>query len=142
MKICSLALVAAVLGSTWVLPARADEALASALEKVSKEQIAAFNREDVAATMGYAHTKSPSYDESRTELTAQFSESDPRAEQVAFQYIGHDDEFAVARVKVKVNATAEEGFLDNVVDTITTFHQEDGKWKIWDAYLLGGQLVE
>jgi hypothetical protein len=28
------------------------------------------------------------------------------------------------------------------VDTIMIFHQEDGKWKVWDAYLVGGQLVE
>ena len=141
MKIRSLALAAALLGVTWASGARADSELAGALEKVSKEQIAAFNREDVAATLGYAHTKSPSYDEAKAELGALFAEVDPKAEQVSFLYVGHDDEFAVARVKVKVSATAE-GFEDNVVDTLTIFHEEGGKWKVWDAYLVGGQLTD
>jgi hypothetical protein len=141
MKTRPLALVAALLGMAWAPTARADDELARALEKVSKDQIAAFNREDVAATLGYSHTKSPSYDEAKTELGSQFAELDVKAEQVSFQYIGHDDEFALARVKVKVTADAE-GFQDNVTDTFTIFHQEGGTWKIWDAYLLGGQLVE
>ena len=142
MKTRSLALAAAVLGMTSALPAGADQQLASALEKLSKDQIAAFNREDAPATLAYSHTKSPSYDEARTELTSLFGELDPKAEQVSFQYIGHDDEFALARVKVKVTAPGAEGFSGNVVDTITIFHQEDGRWKVWDAYLVGGALVE
>ena len=140
MKTRSLVLAALVLAVGWAPLARAEE-LAGALEKVSKDQIAAFNREDVAATMGYAHTKSPSYDEAKAELTSNFGEVDARAEQLSFQYIGHDDEFALARVKVKITSGAE-GFRDNVVDTIAIFHQEGGKWKIWDAYLVGGELVE
>ena len=141
MSFRSLVLAAALLGATSASAADADPDLAAALQKVSKDQIAAFDREDVAATLGYAHTKSPSYDEAKTELTALFAEVDAKAEQVSFQYVGHDDEFAVARVKVKVKATAD-GFEDNVVDTLTIFHQENGQWKIWDAYLVGGQLVQ
>ena len=47
MKIRSLALAAAVLGATVPALGRADDALAAALEKVAKDQIAAFNKEDV-----------------------------------------------------------------------------------------------
>lgn len=142
MKTRSLALAAVLLGMTSAPAARADQALASALEKLSKDQIAAFNREDAPATMSYAHTKSPSYDEAGTELASLFGGVDAKAEQVSFQYIGHDDEFATARVKVKVTAPGAEGFYANVVDTITIFHQEGGKWKVWDAYLIGGELVK
>jgi hypothetical protein len=141
MKTSCFALAAALLGLLSAPAARADQALASALEKVSKEQIAAFNREDAAATLSYAHTKSPAYDPARDALAAQFAELDAKAEQVSFQYIGHDDEFAVARVKVKVTAPGAEGFQNNVVDTITLFHQEDGKWKVWDTYLVGAELA-
>ena len=59
----------------------------------------------------------------------------------SFQYIGHD-EFAVARVKVKVTAPSTAGFTDNIVDSITVFHQENGRWKIWDDYALGIQTLE
>src|SRR5262245_15664494 len=138
----SLAPAAPVLAVISPPSARADDHPAGAPQQVAKEQIAAFNHKDVGATMGYAHTKSPSYDEAKTELTSAFSGLDPKAEQVSFQYIGHDDEFALARVKVKVTATGAEGFQDNVVDTITIFHQEGGKWKVWDAYLVGGQLAK
>src|SRR5262245_57484859 len=113
-----------------------DDSLASALQAVSKDQIAAFNREDVAATMSYAHSKSPDYDTARAELASEFSTLDAKAEQLSFRYVGHDDEFAVARVKVKVTAP-DEGFQDNVVDTLTIFHQEGGSWKLWDVYVLG-----
>ena len=142
MRTRSLALAAALLGVGLAPPARADDALASELEKISKDQIAAFNREDAAAMMAFSHTKSPSYEETRTSLTSFFGEVDAKAEQTSFQYIGHDDEFGLARVKVKVTAPGAEGFYDNLVDTIVIFHQEGGKWKVWDSYLVGGELVE
>ena len=138
----SLALATVLLGLAWAPMTRADDALASTLEKVSKDQIAAFNREDVAATMAYAHTKSPTYEAAREMLAADFKDQDLKAEQVSFQYIGHDDEFALARVKVKVTSPGTEGFDANVVDTITLFHQEGGSWKVWDAYLVGDELVK
>jgi len=135
-------LAATLLGLAWVPATRADDALASSLEKVSQDQIAAFNREDVAATMAYAHTKSPTYDAAREMLTKDFKDQHLKAEQVSFQYIGHDDEFALARVKVKVTSPGTKGFQDTVTDTVTLFHQEGGTWKLWDAYLVGGELVK
>ena len=121
---------------------RADDGVANALEKVSKDQIAAFNRHDAEATMSYAHTKSPTYDAARETITAAFKDSKPHAEQVSFQYIGHDDEFALARVKVKVTSPGTEAFQPNIVDTVTLFHQENGSWKLWDIYVVGGDLVK
>lgn len=59
---------------------------------------------------------------------------------LSFQYIGHDDEFAYARIKVKVTSPGSEGFQDNASDTVTLFHQEGGQWKVWDVYLVGGHL--
>jgi hypothetical protein len=142
MKTRLLALAALWLAAGFAPAAGADEALASTLAKLSQDQIAAFNREDAAATLAYAHTKSPTYADAKKALDATFGEIDAKAEQVSFQYIGHDDEFALARVKVKVVAPGADGFYPNVVDTITLFHQEGGAWKIWDAYLVGETLVK
>jgi hypothetical protein len=133
-------LAAALLFFTQIPGARADDALASALAQVSKGQIEAFNRADVDATMAYSHTKSPTYDSARETIAEYFKNQKLQAEQVSFQYVGHDDEFAYARVKVKVASPGTEGFQPIVTDTVTLFHQEGGTWKIWDAYLLGGQL--
>ena len=139
MKV-SLILAAALIGLTWVPATRAEDTLAGSLEKVSKDQIDAFNHEDVAATMAFAHPKSPTYDAAKTALTDYFKGQKLKAEQVSFEYIGHDDEFAYARVKVKVTSPGTEGFQSNVTDTVTIFHQDGGKWKVWDAYLVGGAL--
>jgi hypothetical protein len=139
----SVILAATLLWLVSVPAVRADDAaLASSLEKVSKDQIAAFNQEDVAATMGYADTKSPTYETTKKVLTEYFKNQKLKAEQVSFQYIGHDDEFAYARVKVKVTSPGTKDFQDNVADTVTLFHQEGGTWKLWDAYLVGGELVK
>jgi hypothetical protein len=144
MKIRSIVLAAVVSGVAWTAASaeHADDALAGALEKVSQEQIAAFNREDATATMSYADTRSPSFAEAKETLAAYFKDQDLKAEQVSFHYIGHDDEFAIARVKVKVTSPGTEGFEPNVVDTFTIFHQENGAWKVWDGYLIGGTLVK
>jgi len=136
----SVILATALLALAWVPATRADDALGSSLEQVSKDQIAAFNRKDVAATMSFAHTKSPTYEAAKDMLSKDFKSQDMKAEQTSFQYIGHDDEFAYARVKVKVTAPGTEGFQDNLTDTVVLFHQEGGNWKVWDAYLVGGQL--
>ena len=136
----SVILATALLALAWVPAARADEPLAASLEQVSKDQIAAFNKRDAAATMSFAHTKSPTYTAAKDMLTKDFKNQDMKAEQVSFQYIGHDDEFAYARVKVKVTSPGTKGFDDNVMDTVTIFHQEGGVWKVWDTYLIGGQL--
>jgi len=136
----TVVMAAALLGLVWVPAIHADDALAGALEKVSKDQIEAFNRADIAATMALAHSKSPTYQAAEAMLTDYFKDQKLKAEQVSFKYIGHDDEFALARVKVNVTAPEAEGFQPTVADTVTLFHQEGGSWKIWDAYLIGGEL--
>jgi uncharacterized protein YfaQ (DUF2300 family) len=133
-------LAALLLALAWAPTTHAEDPLASALEGVSKDQIAAFNTKDVAATMALAHTKSPTYEGAKETLTEYFKDQNLQAEQVSFQYIGHDDEFAYARVKTKVTSPGTEGFEGNQSDTVTMFHQEGGKWKVWDAYLFGTTL--
>lgn len=140
MRIRFIAVVALLLAAPGA--AFADDALAKTLEQVSKDQIAAFNREDVAGTLAFSYTKSPAYDTAKKELPALFGEANAKAEQVAFHYIGHDDEFALARVKVKVTDAKAPGFDDNIVDAIMIFHMEGGSWKVLDSYLLGARLVQ
>lgn len=58
-----------------------------------------------------------------------------------FSYIGHDDEFAVARVQYRTVGSSATPVMNNVLDTITIFHQEDGTWKYWDNYVIGVRLM-
>jgi hypothetical protein len=123
-------------------PALAEDAeLVAALRQVVVDNVAAYDREDVAATMGTIATKSPNYDTTQTELAAQFTDLEVKPEVVGFQFVGHDDEFAVARVKIKTVATPKDaGFTDNTVDAILIFHQDGGVWKLWADEILGVEL--
>jgi hypothetical protein len=116
--------------------------LATVIREVVEQNLAAYNREDAAGAMSFIHTKSPEYSTTEGALPGQFEVLDAQTELVGFQYIGHDDEFAVARVKLRTVDKSGEPFSANVLDTITVFHQEDGVWKYWSDHLLGVELVQ
>ena len=123
-------------------PAMAADPLAETLRKVVDDNAAAFNKEDLAATMSSVATKSPDYQTTKDDLTALFAAQDVKAEVVGFTYIGHDDEFALARVKTKSVASPKSAsFADNTIDSITVFHQENGVWKLWTEDVLGVELL-
>jgi hypothetical protein len=119
-----------------------DRGLSAELRSVVEQNLAAYNREDAAGAMNFIHTKSPEYSATQGALPGQFEVLDARTELVGFHYIGHDNEFAVARVKLKTVDQSEEPFSANVIDTITVFHQEDGVWKYWSDHILGVELLQ
>ena len=123
-------------------PARAAlGALAAGLREVMAGNLAAYDRKDVDATMRSIDSRSPDYDSTKQAIAEQFKELDVTAELVDFDYIGHDDEFAVARAKVKTTGKPGTGFTNNVTDAIVIFHQEKGDWKLWDETILGVEIV-
>lgn len=107
-----------------------------------EKNLAAYNAKDTSKTLASVHTKSPAYDAMRDALPNQFGTLDTRTELKSFQYIGHDDEFAVARVKLKTVGRSGQPLAANVMDTITVFHQEDGEWKYWSNHILGVDLLK
>jgi hypothetical protein len=123
-------------------PAMAADPLATTLRKVVDDNAAAFSREDLAAAMSSVATKSPDYAPTKAELATQFAAHNAKAEVVDFKYIGHDDEFAVARVKTKIVAAPKSpDFADNTVDSIVLFHQDNGVWKLWSEDILGVEVL-
>ncbi|MCF7984845.1 MAG: hypothetical protein K9L70_10615 [Thiohalocapsa sp.] len=122
------------------LPAAASGGLEAALRQVVEDNLAAYNSEDPSRTLASVHTKSPAYATMQEALPAQFSALDARTELEGFTYIGHDNEFAVARVQYRTVGETTEPFMDNILDTMTFFYQEDGAWKYWDNYVLGARL--
>jgi hypothetical protein len=119
-----------------------EDRLTTELRQVVESNLAAFNREDPSATLRSVHTKSPEYTGMQQALPSQFGALDARTELVSFRYLGHDDEFAIARVKFKTVDQSGEPFAANVLDTITVFHQENGTWKYWDNHVLGVELLQ
>lgn len=134
--ILALSMVAGVAG------AGDSKELTTLLRQVVENNLAAYNQEDVSTTMRSIHTKSPEYTKMQQALPNQFGAMDTRTELVRFRLIGHDDEFAVARVKLKTVDQSGEPFVPNVLDTMTVFHQENGIWKFWSAHVLGVQLMQ
>ncbi len=71
----------------------------------------------------------------------QFRDSDLTVTLIDFKYMGHDDEFAAARVRMQVVGSPGSGFQDNVTDSILLFHREGGVWKLWSDDVLGVQFT-
>ena len=119
-----------------------DDGLAAALRAPVAESIAAYGKKDAAGTLSRIDTRSPDYESTKLALDEQFKDLDVTAELVDFDYIGHDDEFAVARVKMKTTGKPKSGFADNTVDSIMIFHYQDGAWKIWTEKVLGVEIAK
>jgi len=114
--------------------------LAPALAYAWSLNLEAFNREDVDAAMATVDTRSPDYNATKKSLEAQFEAYDLQATVVKFDLIGHDDEFAVARVKTKTTGKPGSGFVDNVVDAVVLFHQQGGVWKLWSEEIVAVEI--
>jgi hypothetical protein len=126
-----IALLLLAVTSVRVASADSNAELAETLRQVTEKSLAAYDRENAEQTLEYIHSRSPDYEKTRVALPEQFEDLDVRPELVYFDFIGHDDEFAVARVKLKTVATDDAAFQNNIVDSIMLFHQEDGVWKAW-----------
>jgi len=120
----------------------AEDPLAGALREVVVGNLAAFNRKDVDATMSFVDTRSPDYSSTKDEIVDDFKGYDLTAELVGFTLIGHDDEFAVARVKTKTTGKPNSGFVNNTMDTIAIFHQENGAWKLWSQQVIDSRMLQ
>ena len=125
-----------------VAGADANAALAETLRQVTEKSLAAYDRENAEATLETIHSRSPDYEGTQRALAGQFEQLEVRPELVHFAFIGHDDEFAMARVKLKTVATDDAAFQNNIVDSIMLFHQEDGVWKVWSDHILGVELID
>ena len=73
--------------------------LPTTLRGVVEDHVRAYNAHDVQGAMRDVHTQSPEYDSTKAAMEQQFRDTPVTAQLVDFKYMGHDDEFAVARMK-------------------------------------------
>ncbi len=111
------------------------------LRVVAEENVRAYDAEDIDGVLRTMHTRSPEYDRTRKALPDQFRAMDLAVKLVDFKYMGHDDEFAVARVKTQLVGPAGSGFQDNVTESVMLFHKEGSVWKLWSDDVLGVRLA-
>lgn len=132
--------VLALLCGVAVRPAAAfvmDGPLIKSLRQVMAGNFEAYNKKDINALMQGIDSRSPDYEATKKAAEEQFKDLDVKTELVDFVPMGHDDEFAVARIKAKTTGKPGSGFTDNTVDAIVLFHQENGQWKLWSEDVLG-----
>src|SRR5262245_15442413 len=128
--------MAALLGLAGMAGA-ADDKLGASLRGVMEDNIRAYDSENATGVLGTVDTRSPDYDAMSAAIPEQFKDLDVKAKLIDFKYIGHDDEFAVARAKIKVEGPPGSVFANNTSDRIVLFHQEGGVWKLWSDDVLG-----
>src|SRR5262245_11736350 len=128
--------VAALLG-LGVVAGAAEDPLPGTLRGVVAEQVRAYDAEDTDAVLRTIHSRSPDYDTMKAALPKQFAAEDLSVQLVDFRYMGHDDEFAIARVKTRVTGPPGSGFQDNLIDSVMLFHREGALWKLWSDDVLG-----
>ena len=136
-----LAAVAALLGLAVGAGAADKDPLATTLKGVVEDHVRAYNARDVQGAMRDVHSRSPEYDSTKAAMEEQFRGDPVTAELVDFSYMGHDNEFAVARMKLKIAGPPTSQFQNNVVDEVMLFHQENGTWKLWSDDVLGVEFV-
>jgi hypothetical protein len=115
--------------------------LADTLKGVLENHIRAYDAKDTDGVLRTLHTQSPEYEPTRSALAEQFHGGNIDVALVDFRYIGHDNEFAVARVKMKTTAPPGTDFAANVTDNMMLFHQQGGVWKLWSEDVLGVQFT-
>jgi hypothetical protein len=132
-------LAAAVLGIAGTARA-AEDKLTTTLRGVVEENVRAYDARDTDAFLRTLHPQSPGFEATKAILSDQFREGDIKVTLVDYRYIGHDDEFAVARVKMKTVAPpGSTGFQSNVTDSVVLFHRDEfaRAWKLWSEDVLG-----
>ena len=114
-----------------------DGPLIASLRQVMANNFEAYNKKDINALVAGIDSRSPDYEATKNAAAEQFKTLDVNTALVDFVPMGHDDEFAVARIKAKTTGKPGSGFADNTVDAIVLFHQENGQWKLWSEDVLG-----
>ncbi|MDX2165460.1 MAG: hypothetical protein SF182_00285 [Deltaproteobacteria bacterium] len=135
----TLAVLALLLGGARAASAFVmDGPLIQSLRQVMAGNFEAYNKKDINALVAGIDSRSPDYEATKKAAEEQFKSLDGvKTELTEFTPIGHDDEFAVARIKAKTTGKPGSGFTDNTVDAIVLFHQENGQWKLWSEDILG-----
>jgi hypothetical protein len=138
----TIVVLAALLGLAVGAGAADKNPLATTLQGVVEDHVRAYNARDVQGAMRDVHSQSPEYDSTKAAMEEQFRDLPVTAQLVDFKYMGHDDEFAVARMKLKIAGPPTSQFQNNVVDEVMLFHQQGGTWKLWSDDVLGVEFVE
>jgi len=116
-----------------------DDVMSSQLKNIVVSHIAATSKEsesidDLMKTM---HTDSPVSMQIKTQMEQVFPVFDLNMALDEFSLVGLDGDYAMARVKQKIEKVSGPASLkSHINEQVYVFKQEQGEWKIWQAAML------
>ena len=120
-----------------VATTKVDQEFVDKLQNVVKANCAANQKEDLAAAVATIHPKSPSFAATEQVTKQLFEALDLDYTMTGFQFIGRDETYAVARVKIKTSKRGgKANFQENTADCMITFRQDGPEWKVWSQNIL------
>ena len=122
--LCSLAVYAA------------DDNIAGQLNALVTENMVTTQAENMQGMMATIHSQSPAYQVTMQQMQPIFQQYNLAYETLGFEYIGRDQEYAVARIRQRTHKISGPDFKDNEIDMMQIYRQENGKWKIWSQAIL------
>ncbi len=120
-----------------------NDLVSSQLESVMAAHAAASTKEsesldDLMKTM---HPESPAYMQIKMQMEQILPAFDMNVSIAGFKFVGIDDDYAIARVKMKMEKVSGPMFQDHISDQLFVFKQEQGQWKLWQAAILNMEAL-
>lgn len=124
-------------------PSYADDGnISGELKALVAENMVATQAENMQNMMATIHSQAPAYGVTMQQMQPIFQTYDLHYETLSFNYIGKDQDYAVARVKQRTRKVSGPDFKDNEIDMIQIYRQDQGKWKIWSQAILNVNFLE
>lgn len=130
-----LTVITVVLGCASTAFAEAESA-AGELRNLVIQNLNALQSEDLEAALSVIHTQGPAYLSAKVNTPHLFENIDLKYDLMDYKYIGQDEDYAVARTKVRDTKVAGPAFQNRELDLISVFRRENGQWKFWSQITL------
>ena len=109
---------------------------ADAIKKLVELNIRVFQAEDLDAVLGTMHSQSPDILGMKQNIPTIFDAYDINTQLTSFAFIGQNDDYAVARIKMKSIKISGPAFHNAETDSICIFRLENSEWKNWTQVIL------
>lgn len=114
---------------------------AEAIKSLAERNVRANQEENIDAVMDTIHTQAPSFLSMKKDMPSLFDNYDLSTELTSFAYIGQNDDYAVARAKVKITKISGPAFQNAEYDNISVFRKENDEWKYWTQVILDTKFL-
>lgn len=111
------------------------------LRAVVQRNFSETSKEDLHGILDTIHAESPAR-AGVLQMESAFNSWNLRVELVAWEFLGNDDEIAVARVSQKTTKLTGPQFVDNILDSIYVFRKDDSGWKLWNSIVVAHTPVQ